>query len=303
MGGSLQTNKLKIGLFFIGLIAHSSLSFAGEIVPAGRVVSIKGRVYADARLLRHGDSVFQGETIKTETNSSLKLLMDDRSIVDLGPSTHFKLSRCALNDMTDREVELGLELGRVRTSVTKKVKENGRFLIRTPASVLAVRGTEFVVACEELHGRVFVQLSVIEGAVAQSHPDGGAEALVLAGNRIGYVPSSGRKEPKTEGNEIARLSGAELKTTAESRIPDDTFQTALAEGGSHSVAIALASVETQLPVPALPDDSTRPPDMYIPGGSSSGGDLVTPPGSSGGLPGGAAGGPLSKNPIVKVKIE
>lgn len=113
--------------------------------PAGRVVTIKGKATANGIPLKANDPIRKSDIVITDKTGNLRLLMSDSTILDIGPSTKFSVEEYSLKNGADRNVQLKLDFGRVRSSVNKKLNEKGRFLIRTDSSVLAVRGTEFLV--------------------------------------------------------------------------------------------------------------------------------------------------------------
>ena len=90
-----------------------------------------------------GDSVYEGDVINTPSNGAVKLLLQDKTLVDLGPSSLFKVNKFVPNQGENREVELGMMYGTVRTAVTKKLQGKGKFNIRTPSATIG--RTEFVV--------------------------------------------------------------------------------------------------------------------------------------------------------------
>lgn len=98
--------------------------------------------------LEVGDGIYEGDLINTSSNSTLKILFADKSLVDLGPSTVVKVERFKLKKVGDREVQLSMLYGKVRAAVHQKVGQQGRFLFRTRSATMGVRGTEFVVLSE-----------------------------------------------------------------------------------------------------------------------------------------------------------
>ena len=133
----------------LSLAAH-----AGEL--AGEVVSVQGSVFIrpdgkEARKLKPakpGDSLFGGDVVNTPSDGKIKILMKDKSIVDLGPSALFKVESFKLNQGANREADVTMMYGTMRAAVTQKIEGKGRFKVRTPAATMGVRGTEFVVKAE-----------------------------------------------------------------------------------------------------------------------------------------------------------
>lgn len=144
-----------------------------------RVVSVIGRAFIDKKPLGEGATVAIGGQIETAENSAVKLLMPDRTILDIGASSRYRLNEYSVTANT-RKAEMTLEMGSVRASVMKKMgAAQSKFYIRTKASVLAVRGTEFSVEVRDKEHTV----TVSEGKVDVMDPS----TLKLLGELpIGY---------------------------------------------------------------------------------------------------------------------
>lgn len=121
-----------------------------------RAVSVSGKVLARGEgtgnvqmtFLKPGDKLYKGAIVNTGSNGAVKLLMTDRTILDLGPSSLFKMNDYQLKkgEVGDRKVDMSLDYGTVRASVNEKLTTNkAKFTIRTKAATMGVRGTEFVV--------------------------------------------------------------------------------------------------------------------------------------------------------------
>ncbi|MBC7386706.1 MAG: FecR domain-containing protein [Cryobacterium sp.] len=144
------------------LIAFFISAFASMLPPSAhadetyiaRAVSVTGKVLVRAdnttggqmNFLKPGDKLFKGSIVNTGSDGAVKLLMTDRTIIDLGASSLFKMNDYQLNNVGDRKVDLSLDYGRIRASVNEKItSQKGKFTIRTKAATMGVRGTEFVV--------------------------------------------------------------------------------------------------------------------------------------------------------------
>lgn len=142
------------------LFVMSGLVFAQCITSAaraddfvGQAVSVSGKVLvrnekatnAQMSFLKPGDKIGESTIINTGSTGAVKLLMTDKTIVDLGPSSLFKVTEYKLNQGSDRKVDVSLDYGQIRASVNQPVAEKGKFTIRTKAATMGVRGTEFVV--------------------------------------------------------------------------------------------------------------------------------------------------------------
>ena len=139
---------ISAGLLVAALLSTPSWA-AGEI---GRVKAVTGtatviRGKAPPMAAKPGQVLLVSDVIQTGKNSSLGITFVDNSRFAVGPSTNLALSQFEFNDTTHR--------GRFLTTVNKGTvaivsgqiaKENKDAMkVRTPVSLLAARGTRFVV--------------------------------------------------------------------------------------------------------------------------------------------------------------
>jgi hypothetical protein len=130
--------------------AASSDEEAGEVITTEGIVFIRADNQAtrEPRPAKPGDKLKTGDVVNTSSNGKIKILLKDKTIVDLGPSALFKVEKFAKNDGKNREVDLNMIYGKMRTAVTQKIEGKGRFHVRTPNATMGVRGTEFIVQTE-----------------------------------------------------------------------------------------------------------------------------------------------------------
>lgn len=139
--------------FVVALFASIQVFAAGE-PNVGKAVSVSGKVLLryeggsslQTGFLKPGDSIVKGAIINTGSTGAVKILMTDRTIVDLGPSSLFKVNEYQLKNGNDRNVDLSLDYGTARSSVNQPItSDKGKFTIRTKAATMGVRGTEFII--------------------------------------------------------------------------------------------------------------------------------------------------------------
>ncbi len=151
-------NRPSVFIFIISALLSGSAS-AAEVMKtalAGKAVSVEGRVLirqerdvktaaAAAKQLVPGDLVKEGDVINTSSDGKAKLMLEDKTILDLGPSALFKVLKFNPNHGGDRQVSVSMEYGTVRASVSKPLVRGGKFQIHTRSATMGVRGTEFIV--------------------------------------------------------------------------------------------------------------------------------------------------------------
>jgi hypothetical protein len=136
-------------------------------------LSINGRTVAPAA----GIVIGEGAEIATAGNSFATLMLADRSQVVIPSQSRVRvreLRRILLTGAIDYRIDV--EKGRLETRVTPLEQPSGRYRIRTPISMTAVRGTEFRISFEEQHRTAATE--VLAGRVQFSPPDA-ATGLIL----------------------------------------------------------------------------------------------------------------------------
>lgn len=161
----------------------------------------------------------------------MKLLMADDTVLDIGPNSDLLLKRYHVPSEGSRDVELDMELGRVRATIQKKVKKRGKFRLKTRTSVLAVRGTTFAVDVQSNGGNLESRVVVAEGSLAVTDLlTGGGTVAVNPGNELvatgriedgQVVPTSPDAPPPTP----QEIPPAQVQSIMEeSTVEDHTFE-------------------------------------------------------------------------------
>jgi hypothetical protein len=98
-----------------------------------------------------GMAVRASDTLRTGANGSAGVTFADNSLVSVGPNTVFSIDKYRFDSTTHAgEFEGSLKKGKLAAVSGKMVKQTPESMkIRTPSSVMAVRGTEFVVSVDE----------------------------------------------------------------------------------------------------------------------------------------------------------
>jgi len=98
-----------------------------------------------------GMAVRASDTLRTGASGSAGVTFADNSLVSVGPNTVFSIDKYRFDSTTHAgEFEGSLKKGKLAAVSGKMVKQTPESMkIRTPSSVMAVRGTEFVVSVED----------------------------------------------------------------------------------------------------------------------------------------------------------
>jgi hypothetical protein len=134
------------------------------------------------KTLAENYKVKEGDVVETAANSSALLTWVDGSKVRIGPSSQLEISKCSTKG--DKEVSLfNLNSGEVWTRISKRLRRDSKFEIKTPAAVAGVRGTIFSLAVTPAGDTV---LSILEGSVSASTPLMQSNVLFSSGMIVGF---------------------------------------------------------------------------------------------------------------------
>ncbi len=131
-----------------------------------------------AAALAAGSPLEAGDLVTTDGDSTAKILLKDKSVIDLSPHTSFRIEALE-TDRGEARADVRTDLGQVRASVNRRIARKGKFQMKTPSSVMAVRGTEFVVASAEATEAV----TVLAGTVEVSDPSSKDKPVILERGR------------------------------------------------------------------------------------------------------------------------
>jgi hypothetical protein len=139
------------------LLACVALAFstAAAASDAGLVKVAKGSVQierAGARTPAEVGTVLRaGDVLHTGADGAAGITFADNSLLSIGPNTVFAIDKYQFDSTTHAgEFEGSLRKGRLAAVSGKMVRQSPEAMkIRTPASIMGVRGTEFVVQVDE----------------------------------------------------------------------------------------------------------------------------------------------------------
>ena len=139
------------GACALGLLAPGQAAAAD----AGRVKVSKGEVYVERDGQRIaapvGFVIEVKDTVKTGTDGSVGITFNDNSLLSAGPNSELVIEKFLFDSTTHvGEFNTHLKRGTLAVVSGKIVKQSPEAMrIRTPAAVMGVRGTEFVVKVDE----------------------------------------------------------------------------------------------------------------------------------------------------------
>ena len=214
-----RTSRLTRTFVAAAFALTAAPSFAAE--PAGKAVGVVGKVLVrnldsskpEMRFMKVGDPVERGTLINTGSGASVKLMLKDKTILDLGGSTLFKVDEFLLKNGNNRNVQMSMDYGKVRASVNTPVGAAGRFSIKTQAATMGVRGTEFIVASTLPVEPAAPKGSSSQGGSGKAAPSQ-TQVTVVHGKVEVATPAPAKETGAKPQAPIALTSGTQLTAVA-----------------------------------------------------------------------------------------
>jgi hypothetical protein len=171
------------------------------------------------KALKVGESVSEGDAVKTAAASRLELTVPDGSRVRLGADSQVVLSQGHFGQKGERKVTFTLWLGRVWAKVAKRVGGESTFEVKTHNAVAGVRGTSFtVVARADLSSVVKVYTGSVGVKKLEADAAPGVQARVRK-----EVPGPERIDQK-QWEEVVATAMKQVKVTSLGQIqPAEDF--------------------------------------------------------------------------------
>ncbi|MEX1168126.1 MAG: FecR domain-containing protein [Hydrogenophaga sp.] len=151
------TSSLAIATLGFSCQVHSQSVAVTDGARAGTFKQVQGETWvgsaADRRPAVSGEGVQASQRISTGKTGAATLTLKDGTVLTMGPNSTMDLSAFEFN-ATTQEGNLLLDLlqGSVRVVTGLLGKANPeKFKVKTPTSVVGVRGTDFIVETEALN--------------------------------------------------------------------------------------------------------------------------------------------------------
>lgn len=126
---------------------------------AGMVKTVKGEVKIlrgnTTIIAQSGALLMVSDTVITGLNSTVGITLIDGTLLSAGPKSSLSLNKFVFDSTTSKgELDATLKNGTMSVVSGKLSKTSKDAVIyRTPSTVLAVRGTEFIIDAESLEGK------------------------------------------------------------------------------------------------------------------------------------------------------
>jgi len=216
--------------------AQSSSMILGNI----RVLKIEGSggkildASGNSSPLKEGAFIRQGTTIKTGKETSVTLLFDNGTTVNVKPDSDFSIENFAQDPFNSSDVDYQTTKSEPSSSVTRlkvsegtivvdiaKLKKNSSFQIATPVGSAGIRGTSLGISCNRNNQTNPVTLAVATGVV-QMKTAGGSRA-VGGGQSVG-VGSTGGFSANPPGAQQLQTATTQTIPAMQQSVPPNAFQ-------------------------------------------------------------------------------
>lgn len=133
-------------------MSASGIAWADDV---GQVKVAKGTVHVERGGKRMpatvGMPIRQADTLITGADGSAGVTFSDNSLLSTGPNSVLVVDRYSFNTTTHAgQFDASLKKGTLAVVSGKMVKQSpGAMRVKTPAAIMGVRGTEFVVQVDE----------------------------------------------------------------------------------------------------------------------------------------------------------
>lgn len=180
-----------------GILLQLALAGGAEAAEAAWVARINGAPSitraGKTEPLRRGDTVAIGDVVTTGDAAKVKLLLDDDSVLTIGPRTQVTIDELLL-EPAGRTGRLRVLFGRFKLSVAAWLTGPSDYEVHTPTAVAGVRGT-ILWGDTELD-----TICALEGTVEVRTLRGGAVATLAGGHCVTKM-GRGATEPLVPSRE------------------------------------------------------------------------------------------------------
>jgi hypothetical protein len=197
--------KLIFAFLLMGLAYSAALADIPTDQNQGIFTAVTGKVEVKIKkgnknkIAEKEMTVFQGDRIVTEDQSSATLRLFDGSTLDVSPKTEFVLSEMQkpTGNTLDKILHFKLIVGQLLAAVQKLTTSKSSFEIEAGGVVCGVRGTKFSMQCVSGQHTPQVLLKVFEGTVY---------AIDTKGNKFFFHPGSYIKFENDIQTDLSKLS-------------------------------------------------------------------------------------------------
>ena len=205
-----------------------------------RVVKVEGRsvqlldASGQSSTLKDGVFIRQGATIKTGKDSSVVLLFDNGTTVNVKPDSEFAVEKFAQDPFDANGVDYQKLKSEPSSSMTRlnvpegtivldiaKLKKDSTFQIATPVGSAGIRGTSLGITSNKNNQSNPVTLAVATGVVQMKTATG---SRAVSGGQSFGIGSTGGFSPNPPGGSNLQTTTSQSSSAMNQSIPSNAFQ-------------------------------------------------------------------------------
>lgn len=234
-----KVSKLLVFILIVTLILPN-VALAKDTEKVAKILELSGDVQVKKG---GGEKLFkafknmaltQGDTIITGKDGKVTIELDKDKEVVIGSDTQLLISELVSSIKAESgKTSLNLLGGKVKVSIKEKLKGDSKFEIKTPTSVMGVRGTSFYINVNRETGATYV--AVFEGVVSATAVSGtddttGGDPVLIEANQQTQITEEGASEPEPINVEQMDSFGLEqyIEEMMNNEETDESFEELLA---------------------------------------------------------------------------
>ncbi len=222
----------KISIFFVSCLILNIPQLSAQLKVTRVVGEVKARDDAtmEWQTVSRGQNISAGAQIKTSRRSSVegvtiqnhKIKIDENSIV-------------AVDEASKNANVFSMMVGKIRSWV-KRLRPIDKYHVRTPVSVISVRGTDFSVSVDEANK---VRVEVYEGIVAAREEMTGIEIEIPEGHSTTIIENTPPSAPEKLDIEKTEIPETErIKSVVQAEMFDEISKDAVLSRAAAEIKLA-----------------------------------------------------------------
>lgn len=141
MTALLESKKFFCVFSTLAMLAVCPAAFAGDRIGVAATVRnrVTGKIQSQVQPLNSGEDVYDRELVKTEADSSAKIVLKDSANINVGPSSAVSLDNFVYaGDQDLKKASVNLAKGAFR--FTSGSSDKKAYNLKTPTAIIGVRG-------------------------------------------------------------------------------------------------------------------------------------------------------------------
>ncbi len=141
MTASFKTKGFACLISALVVLGASPAAFAGDRIGVAATVrnKVSGRIQTQTVPLNSGENVYDREQVRTEADSSAKIVLKDDTNLNVGPSSAVTLDNFVYSGEQNLK-KAGVNLAKGAFRFTTGGSDKGAYQVKTPTATIGVRG-------------------------------------------------------------------------------------------------------------------------------------------------------------------